>query len=362
MRWPWILLLSLAAVGSAQVLTPKAEPPMRPSSNRTEPTTALDWFRSADNLTNIRMPGSMPFHMKVTFQAFPGIDFAKPGQSTVAAGDGVYEETWLAPDEWRREVTFGSYHAVEIRANGVRKFHASSEYEPSRVLMLLNALLDPIPRNFLSPELEMAQPKWKLQADSRAGSQVIVLRFRRNSEYIPASSSFEFSLSGVLLRAVSADLVTNWRDQQVFAGKWSPRVISMGTRRSNLLTAAVALGAPGAIGPADFQLPGAAAAPDETLRPLQYYEVKPPSILPSVLPVLSLAETAITGRAVVDRRGVPHEVEVLDGTHGSIARDWVANLRQQRFTPATIDGSPCEFVVRFLPSSGPSLPSAGFLP
>jgi hypothetical protein len=300
--------------------------------------------------------------MRVVFHALPGVDFAKPGQSIIVAGDGVYEETWLSPEQWRREVTLGAYHAVEVRANGMRKFQSSSNYEPSRVLMLLDALLDPIPRNFLSPELELAQPKWKLQADNRAGSKAIVLRFKRNSEYIPESSSFEFSLDGVLLRAASADLVTNWQDQQVFAGKWSPRGISIGARRSTLLTAAVDLGAPAAIDPAAFQLPGPAAGPGETLRPLQYYEVKPASILPVALPVLSLAETGITGRAAVDRDGVPREVEILDGAHGSIARDWVATIRQQRFTPATIDGSPCEFVSRFLPSSGPSLPSAVFLP
>jgi hypothetical protein len=100
------------------------------------------------------MPGSEPFHMKVTFHAYPGIDFAKPGKSTIVTGEGTYEETWLSPEKWRREVTFGAYHAVEVRADGARKFQASSDYEPSRVLMMLRALLIPIPRLLVEPELQ----------------------------------------------------------------------------------------------------------------------------------------------------------------------------------------------------------------
>lgn len=66
--------------------------------------------------------------MKVTFHAFPGMDFSRPGKSEILIGDGAYEETWLSPRKWRREVTFGSYHALEVRAQGARKFQASSDY------------------------------------------------------------------------------------------------------------------------------------------------------------------------------------------------------------------------------------------
>jgi hypothetical protein len=260
-----------------------------------QPQTATDWFRRADNLTNLRVPGSAPFHIKVTFHAWPGEDFAQPGQSPILTGDGSYDEIWLSPEKWRREVTLGSYHAIEVRANGVRKFQASSDYEPSRVLMLLDALLDTVPRNFLSPELERAEPKWKLHRGNAGDAQVVLLRFNRNSEYIPASSTYEFSFDGLLLRASSAGLTTVWQDQQSSGGKWFPRSLSIGTRHDNLLTASITLSSPGTTDAGTFQLPGEAADPGSTLRPLQYYEVKPASILPTVLPVLSRAETGIMG-------------------------------------------------------------------
>jgi hypothetical protein len=71
--------------------------------------------------------------------------------------------------------------------------------------------------------------------------------------------------------------------------------LSIGTRHDNLLTASITLSSPGTTDAGTFQLPGEAADPGSTLRPLQYYEVKPASILPTVLPVLSRAETGIMG-------------------------------------------------------------------
>jgi hypothetical protein len=47
---------------------------------------------------NLRMPGCTPFHMRVTFHALPGIELLGPKErSSILTGDGIYEETWLAP-------------------------------------------------------------------------------------------------------------------------------------------------------------------------------------------------------------------------------------------------------------------------
>jgi hypothetical protein len=220
-----------------------------------QPQTATDWFRRADDLTNLRVPGSAPFHMKVTFHAWPGEDFVQPGQSPILTGDGSYDEIWLSPEKWRREVTLGSYHAIEVWANGVRKFRASSDYEPSRVLMLLDALLDTVPRNFLFPELERAEPKWKLHRGNAGDAQVVLLRFNRNSEYIiPASSTYEFSFDGLLLRASSAGLTMVWQDRKSSGGKWFPRTFPSepGTITSSRRASRLARPAPQTLGRFSF--------------------------------------------------------------------------------------------------------------
>lgn len=57
----------------ALLLAPPASRPSAPPSS-TSPTSPLDYFRRADDLTNIRLPGSQPLHMKVTFHACPAYD------------------------------------------------------------------------------------------------------------------------------------------------------------------------------------------------------------------------------------------------------------------------------------------------
>ncbi len=52
---------------------------IRIAVDATRVTTAGSASR-ADDLTNIRMPGSAPFHMKVAFHAYPGIDFCQARQ------------------------------------------------------------------------------------------------------------------------------------------------------------------------------------------------------------------------------------------------------------------------------------------
>jgi hypothetical protein len=41
----------------------------------------------------------------------------KEESSQIISGDGTYEETWVAPKRWRREVTLGSYQAIEVQAH-----------------------------------------------------------------------------------------------------------------------------------------------------------------------------------------------------------------------------------------------------
>src|ERR1700733_7480091 len=63
-----------------------------------EPKDATGWFQRASDQMNLRLPGSAQFHMKVAFTALPGLELLDKKKSLqIIAGDGVYEETWLAP-------------------------------------------------------------------------------------------------------------------------------------------------------------------------------------------------------------------------------------------------------------------------
>ncbi|MGA2674546.1 MAG: hypothetical protein ABSE99_15105 [Terracidiphilus sp.] len=158
--------------------------PAAAQTGASQPKDAAGWFQRASEQMNLRVFGVASFHMKVTFHAFPGIQLLdekkseKEGGSEILAGDGVYEETWASTTEWRREVTLGPYHAIEVQFGRVRKMQADSDYEPSRVLMLLDALLDPIPHNILNPDLGDTRFSWKI--DRHTGGKVPYVRISNN--------------------------------------------------------------------------------------------------------------------------------------------------------------------------------------
>ena len=311
-----------------------------PSAQKSEtPTSAADWFRRADNLTNIRMPGAPPFHLSVTFQALPGTDFSKPGHSPIMTGHGSYEETWLSPQTWRREVALGSYHAVEARALGVRNMQSTSGYEPSRVLMLLDALLNPIPRNLLSPEFRPITD-WKVERT--ATGNLAWVRISSPSD----PGVYGFLPNGILIRFEEHDFATVWDEDTIYAGKVIPRRFVIQAMHRDLLTAHVSIRAPLPDESTVFPVSGPSADPGRTLRPLHWYVVKGGYLLN---PSFATVGSALRGyiRAVLDRDGMPREAEVISMSGGGDAKTFLDAIRMRRFRPATIDGSPCEMVLGF---------------
>ena len=181
-----------------------------------------EWFARAQEQMNLRLPGSTPFHMKVSFRALPGIELVKTPK--IMTGEGVYEETWLSPQQWRQEVTLGSYHAIETQTGRVRKMQASTDYEPSRVLMLLEALLDPIPQNAITPELNRIPLGWRIEHKSAAGLQFVSITRTLVGSRHTIGFAYVFLASGLLVQDNEAGLVTSWQDHAVFADKVVPSI------------------------------------------------------------------------------------------------------------------------------------------
>ncbi|HEY6447114.1 MAG TPA: hypothetical protein VIY53_11685 [Acidobacteriaceae bacterium] len=374
---PFLLSLFLATLAPAQSTAlplPKQKP--QPRSNF-QLSTPLDFFRRADDLTNIRLPGMAPFHMKVTFHAYPAYDFNRPdrksgssslsptpvpGHPFILAGDGTYEENWVTPEEWRREVTFGSYHAIEVRAHGVRKFLASSDYEPSRVAMLLRALFNPIPRFVLEQEADTRPLKWKLEhlaAGSLSYVRISHIEVYGQSEFAKAVSSHEFLPSGIPVRSSDDGITTSWQDDSVLNGKLVPGRITIETLGNVLLDARVTIASLSPVEPALFDLAGDRASPGLTLleptlgvkqdaRPVyQYAPVFPPEL---GAPPGSGVRVQVT----IDRSGLPREMEMVETNPLPSVRgpnpEWLEaeaavvlkSAQRTRYHPAEIDNDPCE--------------------
>lgn len=122
-------VLSLTLLGLAIVL-----PMYSRAQSDSVPLTdvrAHTYFDRARSLSGLRVKGAPPFHMKGSFEAMGSAELI---------GRGTYEETWISPTEWRREVTLKGEAVVESR-NGdtiYRKFKGA--YAPRRCDELLDVM------------------------------------------------------------------------------------------------------------------------------------------------------------------------------------------------------------------------------
>jgi len=338
-------------------------PQTAPGSESTEPKQPIDWLTRAAGRLEIRQAGAAAFHLRANLHAYQGIDFSPPGQSTMVTGNGTYEEWWVSPEKWRREVTLGSYHALEAMSGGVRKFQASSDYEPSRVLMLLRALDEPISPHIVHPDPQHRHVKWKMEP--MPDDLLHRTRISDAADKDGWGPAFQFLPDGTLVRLENGftGIVTTWRNQTEFAGKQVPGHIAVGGEGlgREMLSADLAIEPLGKVDEAQFQLPGPAADASATLRPIDRSKVKDLKLTHAerVLPGTIFAElpvgVRIIVRSVVDREGTPREVEVagIQNVGQPLTRDQVAGtqgeaqlmvqaIQKHRYHPAEINGHPCE--------------------
>lgn len=317
--------------------------------------TAAGWLARASEQMNIRMPGSPPFHMRVVFHASPGWEvLGRKEKPQIITGDGVYDELWLAPHEWRREVTLASYHAIEVESETGRKMQASSDYEPGRVLMLLTALYEPVPRWLLPGEsTAYSIERWSMGPVSMAGIPLVTLESSFSlSERSPFTlhKDFYFLPNGPLVMEKISGMLTSWLDESAFGGKVVPGKITIkapglkpGSPDRTLLTADVTINAAGQVDRGAFDLPGPAANPGMTLRPLLDRVDELPRMLTQSTPLNH--NERVQMMAVLDRQGVLREVEIIKVDNAEDLYRIVLEEKRARYAPAIIDGSPCEVLL-----------------
>jgi hypothetical protein len=343
----FLLLFALFfhAIPSCLGASPQPLPP--------EPKAAMEWFQRASDRMNLRSPGAAPFHMKVMFHAFPGWQFMRPSEKPdIITGDGTYEETWLSPREWRREVSLADYHAVEADSGGIRKMQASSDYEPSRVLMLLDALTTPISRSLTSKEFHRSS-SWKIDPVTVGSLSLVRLSKGGGAERGEFTVSFFFlPSSGVLAMSNRLGLVSIWSSDATFNGKVFATELTVKSlnNNANLLTAHISVEPAADVDPARFALEGPAAEPGTTLRPLEWStDVRVPDLLGSLSwtsnesgpgPVFSI-------NGVLDRHGRFRELEVILALNPKDVPIIMDHIRDRRGKPAMIDGTVCQVQIEF---------------
>jgi hypothetical protein len=313
-----------------------------PAQSDQKPQNATEWFQRAADQMNLRALGAAPFHMRVAFHAFPGIVLSEKPSDQVISGDGIYEETWVKPHVWRREVSFGSYHAVEVESEAGRKMQASSDYEPGRLLMLLEALLYPIPRGLSSPLRLGHRLHYKIENGAVGGQPYV--KISRTYTRADVTEAYLFLPSGELLQSIDAGMVTDFTKPKVFHGRLVAQHIQIqGGNKQDLVTADVMVDPAGPVDTTAFTLPGNTAEPGMTLRPLDLaeYNFSHPGLSFSVE---TNGPSAPLGnlREIIDRHGMIKELEVLYSPNAGNFAPYLSLIRDDKYRPATIDKSPCE--------------------
>ncbi|MGB6974836.1 MAG: hypothetical protein WBD67_09160 [Terracidiphilus sp.] len=299
--------------------------------------------------------------MKVTFHAYPGEELLRKGEkSQVFTGDGVYEETWLAPHHWRREVTFDGYHAVEVETDGGRKIQATSDYIPKRVVLLLRQLLHPIPREDFSEEFRtrtgarrsdedvFAGARWKLKRITVDGQNYARVYEGSSSILQSFGAGYYFTLRGLPVLRIFTVYETVWSQYADFGGKLVPKEILIKVGGLDTVKAEVSIAHPGQTSPAEFDLPVGQADPGMTLEPL-LNDPKPEALLTDHPVWIPSRNIMIYVWGAIDRSGEFREPEVIVPPGVDLKRDLrnfpMKDFRNEHFRPIEVDGSPREFLM-----------------
>lgn len=234
---------------------------------------------------------------------------------------------------------------------------ASSDYWPSRVLMLLNALLNRIPRNFASTEFRgEGASGWKANHVTAGGLPLVCVSKGHGDQRVNFTEAFYFLPQGLLVLRNEEGVITGWENNIAFAGKAVPRHLTIKTGEREMLTADLTLEAAGQFDQSTLDLPGGPAQPGMTLRPLDSFELRLPEPLDDswswVEPGLNTTTAIFSIWGVLNRQDRYRELEVMamhnpndEGTRDSI-RTQIDHLRDARHRPPEIDGSPTEFVIK----------------
>jgi len=312
-----------------------------------EPKRPVEWFARAQNLMDLRTYDAAPFHLRVSFHAFPGNELLGPHEKpAIVTGDGKYEETWLGPHQWRREVKLSDYHAIEEESGRFRKMQASSDYEPLRVAMLMEALLYPIPRELTSQSSRYAKG-WAMDSVTTGDTTLVRLAKTLGNQHATFTDAYFFLPSGALALANKSGLVTLREGSGGFSGKTIANHLSIKAGDNELLAADINIESVAATTTL-AELAGNPAPAWMTLRPLHESDVQapdPPHPVSGIVPLGSESTPVLSYQAMLDRQGKYREAETLLVLNLGVGATRLIELRKDHVRPAYIDGSPCQFLV-----------------
>jgi TonB family protein len=170
-----------------------------------EQTESAELLARAGALQDIRADGSQPFHLHLQVHA---------EHVTTKPVDGSYDEVWLAPDKWRREMIFPGFMQVEVGDKDSKWLSRNASFRPS-VAYAISRALDGLSRKDLLPEETVLTLRTKKKDGVEVHCTDLQISSRRHS--------LCFAPSGTLFSEETPTERFEYYDYSKFGDKLFPR-------------------------------------------------------------------------------------------------------------------------------------------
>jgi len=283
-----------------------------------------------------RADGTPAFHLKADFQANGNVEFK---------GAGTYEEWWLDPSRWRKEVTLGKYHLVLLSVDGNIYRDSTEDYIPMRVYELLTFVLPALP----TPGELVADGPWSVGPVTLQNTPLVRLAMRgdppKDGKLVPPECAFYINPADNVVQ-----LEEDGFDLYLYnhPAKFADRTLMLeGKLRRNgqialefHITSLTQDPTPDA---SQFQVPTTAKTGFEFGIPSDEFW-KPPVLVQGQLDRSKMqlrgAPTEVIAVMELDPAGAVREIDIMYSTD-SIVADYVTyDLHHFKYAPTVVDGIP----------------------
>lgn len=186
------------------------------------------YFKRARDLTYPRTDGSQPFHLVGTFEGAGNLTWFK----------GLYEETWLAPDRWRREISVQGLPTVIETRMGDDHYR---QLPPRELSKLVDRVLSLFTADFPGFAYYSPDTDWTM-ADVQFDDKPVLLTgmgCEGEGASMRCSRSIFFDPDGKLVERSQSGESILYGNFAAFSGKQVPREITLRMNGVLALTARV---------------------------------------------------------------------------------------------------------------------------
>jgi hypothetical protein len=139
------------------------------ASDSDQQAEGLDLLKKAASIENLRTPDGKPFHLQMKIHAKRIV--AKPI-------DGTYDEIWISPDKWHREIAMPGFSQVEVGDRNSKWVSRNLDFRP-RVASLTTAAVE----GFMAPDLSAGEKISSRHEKKKNGTILTCLEMK--SEHSP---------------------------------------------------------------------------------------------------------------------------------------------------------------------------------